>query len=321
MNVVELPSIKETPEDFERLEKQIRELFKREIYLPLIKALDAPREEVIINAPADDLVRAISSGRLRFYRGQFKGRLSATLSKELKRLGAEWDRTQGTWKIPQSKLPRDVQTAIGASEERMKRSERRVLARLAQISPEQLAEKLDAAKFFDTALWKTDKKITKQVERITVSPKLTAEARAKIAEEYTQNLRLYIQKWSKEEIVELRGRIEKAATSGNRYESMVLTIQKSYGVSQRKAKFLARQETGILMAKFKETRYRDAGSEEYTWRCVHGSPLHPVRPFHKKLDGTRQKWSSPPIIDKNGNRKHPGEDYGCRCSARPILKF
>ncbi len=320
MKTVELAPIKETPEDFERLEAKIRELFKREIYLPLIAALGAPSTEVFTNS-LDDLVRAVSSGRLRYYRGHFKGRFSASLSKELDRLGAEWDRKQGSWKIPQSKLPVDVRTAIGASEERMKRSERAVLDKLSQISPEQLAEKLDAAKFFETALWKTNKKFEKQVENITVTPKLTAEARAKIAEEYTQNMRLYIKKWTEEEIVELRGRIEKAATSGNRYESMVSTIQKSYGVSQRKAKFLARQETGILMAKFKETRYRDAGSEEYIWRCVHGSPMHPVRPFHKMLDGTRQKWASPPIIDKNGNRKHPGCDYGCRCTARPIIKF
>lgn len=319
MRKVELPGIPETVADYEEIEAEILDLFRREIYLPLIKLIGQPAKT--LKNSLEDLVSAVSAGRITFYRGHFRGRFSAGLSRELKRLGAEWDRKQGTWKIPLIQLPRDLQTAIGASEDRMKRVNARVISRLEEISPEDLADKFTGQKLFDTVLWKVDKKFEAQVAKIALVPKLTAEARAKIAQEYTQNMRLYIKKWTEEEIVKLRERVEKTATAGNRYESLIGTIQKSYGVSQNKAKFLARQETSLLMAKFKETRYREAGSEEYIWRCVAGSPNHPVRPFHKKLDGTRQRWDSPPIIDKNGNRKHPGEDYGCRCTARPVVKF
>ena len=41
-------------------------------------------------------------------------------------------------------------------------------------------------------------------------------------------MRLYIKKWTGEEIVKLRERVEKTATAGNRYESLISTIQKSY---------------------------------------------------------------------------------------------
>lgn len=320
MRTRELASVHETVADYEKMEQEILRLFRDEIYLPLITALDVPKDVVIENA-TDDLRRAIQRGRVRFYRGRFSGKFTANISKELRTLGATWEASTKSWKLLSSDLTDEIRLAVDASDEKMKRTEARVLGKLADINPDDVAEKFQGKKLFDHVLWKTDRKVTAQVEAVTVAPKLSKESRAKIAEEYTQNLRIYIKKWTEEEIVKLRERVEKSAVSGARYETLVSTIQKSYGVSQNKAKFLARQETSLLMAKFKETRYRDAGSTEYIWRCVAGSPNHPVRPFHKKLDGTRQRWDSPPIIDKNGNRKHPGEDYGCRCTARPLVKF
>ena len=92
-------------------------------------------------------------------------------------------------------------------------------------------------------------------------------------------------------------------------------------MSQRKAKFLASQETRLLTSKLKEVRYKDVGIDEYIWQTVKGTPEHPVRPMHKKLNGTKQRFSSPPITNEKGQRNNPGEDYRCRCVARPIVKF
>ncbi len=319
MRTRELAPVHETVGDYEEMEREILRLFRTEIYLPLITAVGAPKN-TITNAQ-DALLGAIQRGSVRFYRGRFTGKFTAKVSKEIRDLGAEWEASTKSWRLLSSDLTEEIRLAVAASDDKIKRAEARVLTKLGDISADELAEKFQGAKLFDRVLWKTDKKITSQIDAITVAPKLSAASRAKIAEEYTQNLRLYIKKWTSEEIVKLRTRVEASAVEGNRYETLIATIQKSYGVSQNKAKFLARQETSLLMAKFKETRYRDAGSTEYIWRCVAGSKNHPVRPFHKKLDGTRQTWESPPIVDKNGNRKHPGEDFGCRCTARPLIKF
>lgn len=319
MRTKELAPVHETVGDYEEMEREILRLFRDEIYLPLIKAAGVPKN-TITNA-TDALLGAIQRGSVRFYRGRFAGKFTAKVSKEIRDLGATWEASTKSWKLLSADLPEEIALAVSASDEKMRRAEARVLAKIGDISAEELAEKFQGAKLFDKVLWKTDRKITSQIDAITVAPRLSAASRAKIAEEYTQNLRLYIKKWTEEETVKLRVRVEKSVVEGNRYETLIATIQKSYGVSQNKAKFLARQETSLLMAKFKETRYRDAGSTEYIWRCVAGSKNHPVRKFHKDLDGTRQKWDSPPIIDKNGNRKHPGEDFGCRCTARPLIKF
>jgi SPP1 gp7 family putative phage head morphogenesis protein len=99
-------------------------------------------------------------------------------------------------------------------------------------------------------------------------------------------------------------------------------IRESFGVTEKKAKFLARQETGLLMAKFKESRYTESGIHQYKWRCSAGSAKHPVRPSHKVLDGRVFRWDTPPITtapDEPQRRNNPGEDFNCRCVAIPIV--
>jgi SPP1 gp7 family putative phage head morphogenesis protein len=314
-----LPPIREFPEDYEKVEAQIMKLFRDEIFLPLIREVGAPRN--VLRNSTDDLLDAIRSGRISFYRGQFSGRFNATISKELKRLGARWDRKNESWTITRAELPVEVSSAISASESRFSETRARLDKKLAQLLPEEIAAKLKIEKIFDSTLWKVEKEFRATLKGITVPPDLTPERRARIAAEYTENLQLYIRKWTDEQIVELRGKLQRSAFHGFRYEGMVKMIERSYGVSQSKAKFLARQETSLLMTKYKQSRYEDAGVNEYRWGCVAGSPNHPVRPMHRALEGKTFSWNNPPITNDKGERNNPGQDFNCRCFARPIVKF
>lgn len=319
--VIELKPIKETTEDFEHLEETVRQLWRKQLYVPLMKALGYPVNK--LTNSKRDLADALRTGRITYYRGQFSGRFSSTTSKELKSYGAEWDRRTGTFRLPQSSLPQELRAVIAASERQFRAKIADIDKKLAQILPEEIADKLQATKIFDTSLWKVQREFDQTVKNITVSSKLSDSQREKIAAEWNDNMKLWIRDWTAEEIRKLRGEMQKTIFTGNRYESAVKTIQKSYGQSQNKAKFLARQETGLLMAKFKETRYMDAGIMEYRWGCVAGSPKHPVRPWHKALEGKIFRWDHPPVTTKPGEavrRNNPGEDYNCRCFARPIVR-
>jgi SPP1 gp7 family putative phage head morphogenesis protein len=318
---IELPPIKETTDDYERLEATVRELWKKNLYLPLLKLLGLP-SNTLKNARYD-LAEALRSGRITYYRGQFSGRFSSATSRELQGLGARWDRRTGTYRLPQTSLPQELRAVIAASERQFRAKIAGIDKALTQILPEEIADKLHATKIFDASLWKVQKEFEANVKNITVAPKLTDAQRTRIAGEWNNNMKLWIKDWTAEEIQKLRGEMQKTIMAGNRYESAVKTIQKSYGVSERKAKFLARQETGLLMAKFKETRYSDAGIMEYKWGCVAGSANHPVRPWHKALEGKIFRWDDPPVTTKPGDavrRNNPGEDYNCRCFARPIVR-
>lgn len=315
----ELRPIKETPEDFEAIEAEILKVLRQEIFLPLLRELGLG-PSTLKNAPSS-LVDAIRSGRLTFYRGRFQGKLNATLTKELKALGAKWDRTEKLFRIGLAELPDEIRAAVEASEVRFFRKLARIDEHLSKILLEKISGKFRLEKLFDATLWKADKDFEKTLEGITIAPKLTDTQRERIAAEYTNNLQLYIKDFTEKEVTELRQEMKKAVFAGNRYESAVKTIQARYGVTERKAKFLARQETSLMITKFKQTRYQEAGVNEYKWGCVVGSAAHPVRPMHKRLEGTIHTWDNPPIVDEKGNRKNPGQDYNCRCFAKPIVRF
>ena len=221
-------------------------------------------------------------------------------------------------------MPTDIRKAISASRSRAQRTANKIDKKLTGFSTEEIAEKLKVSKILDQTLFRVEKDYQKSLKNLIISPQITPERRARITEEYTENMKLDIKGWLDEEVISLRKRMEMHVFSGARHEDMVATIQRRYEVSESKAKFLARQETKLLMGKYKEIRYQDAGVNSYKWKCVTGNALHPVRPAHKALDGTIQYWNKPPIVSEprqKVRRANAGCDFNCRCQAIPIVKF
>ncbi len=319
MRTKELAPIKERVEYYESIERAIVRLLLDELYKPLAHELKNP--DILKNAKDDPIEDGLRTGRISFYRGRFTGKFNAAITRALKKLGAKWDRKDSAFDIHLDKLPDETVNAIYLSESRFKRTLQNVDRRLAQILPDEIANKFHAEQLFDKTLWHIDKKIKDSMAGITVGPDLTDEQRQRLAKEYSENLKPHIQDFTKKEILRLRSEIQKNVFGGFRYETLVKHIQDSYAVSQNKAKFLARQETSLMMAKFKTTRYEAAGVNEYRWTCVAGSAKHPVRPMHKVLDGKTFRFDDPPKTNVNGDRNNPGEDFNCRCTARPIVKF
>lgn len=324
MKTVKLAPIRTPQRELEELERVVRALFRRFIYQPLVQELKREGEEVKLTNSIEDLVRAIQKGRIQFNRGLFTGKFSAATSLELKKLGAKWDRKSSGFRISRGALPPEIVGAVEASEASFLRVLGKIDDKLAQIFPPNLAERLDAKSIFDRTINVVDRDFRESVKSITIAPELTDDQKTRIADEWTNNLQLSIRDWADKEIRELRAEVQKSVLSGNRFESLRRSIQKSYGVSANKAKFLARQETNLLVTKLKETRYQSVGVNEYEWRTVAGSPLHPVRPAHKKLEGKIFRWDDPPITSEPGQpvrRNNPGQDFNCRCFARPVVRF
>jgi SPP1 gp7 family putative phage head morphogenesis protein len=330
-----LPPIRERLGDYEELERFLTHFFRDDIYWPLIEEVGAP-EDILQNAllgryilsrftkrESDQkaLIDAVESGRLRYYRGHFTGNLSAKLSRALRRIGAEWDSGTGTYRIPQSDLSMDLKQAIASSEGKLLRTIDRISESLNQVNPAALTARIDLEPFFNKAIFRAGRDIKLSLEGISVQPELSREARSRIAREYSKSLELPIQEFIAKETQALRARLMERAAKGLRYEGLVKEIESSYGVSQRKAKFLARQETSLLMTKFRQVRYQEAGSDEYIWTCVSGSSAHPVRHYHRLNDGKIFRWDTGAIVNARGDRKNPGQDYNCRCTARPIVRF
>lgn len=328
IQTIELKPIRSHPQEFEEVERAIKAHFKKRIYIPLIKEFHEPAT-ALQNAPKSALWEALRSGRVTFNRGTFSGKFNASITKELKALGATWDRKEGAFKARLTDLPMETRNMISSTSAKFDEKIARIDAKLAQISPAEIAGSLKLESIFSKTLWKAEKDFQANVKNITVAPQISETAHRKIVDEWQTNMDLWINDFLEEEIFELRTNIKEAVFAGNRYESAISTIQKSYGVSANKAKFLARQETNLLVSTFHQARYQDAGIEEYTWHSVAGTPAHPVRPQHKALAeaskrGKIYRWDDPPVTSEPGQperRNNPKQDFNCRCFAKPVVRF
>jgi SPP1 gp7 family putative phage head morphogenesis protein len=147
--------------------------------------------------------------------------------------------------------------------------------------------------------------------------------RSRINENLRDNFRRDIVNWDNVQTQRLRDMVQRAAQNGYSRRNMEKAIMDEWGVSEEKARFLARQETSLFFSAERRTQFENAGVKYYLWRCINDSR---VRDRHKELDSRFSKkiyvFGNPPETSEPGEpSKHnePGEDYGCRCIAIPVL--
>ena len=318
--IKELIPIKETHAEWDEIEKRIKKVFKDHIYLPVLEMLKISISK--IHNATNDLLSAVQSGKVTYSKGYFRGKFNSAISRELRKLGAKWDTKLKAYKIIESDLPYYIQDAIHISLLRFEEHVGNISRKLEEILPEDIADKVKVSDLFDSALHKVETDFQKSINKVTIAPHITDEQRVKIADEWQNNMDLFIRDFTEKQIKELRKTIQDSIFSGNRYESLISGIKSSYDVTDRKAKFLARQETNLLMTKYKETRYVQAGVHEYRWGCV--KMPHDTTPYqhlpgnvrfrHGELEGQIFRWDDPPITSNPGEpvrRNNPGTDYNC----------
>lgn len=322
-----LRPVREGSGDYDAIARHLLKVLRDEIFLPIVAALKLKPKYVLQNAafdPLRPLYDALASGKVRYHRGVFIGKLNAATVKALRSLGATYDKTIKGYRISANQLTPSMRQAIGVSEMAFTKTLLDVDKRLAQILPADIADQVNISSMVSKLLWKTDRDLATTLKDLTVSPTLDPKTRRYLADQWQNNMQLEIKKFTAEATASLRKLVEKSTFAGNRLDAITKGIEAEYGVTASKAKFLARQETHLLLTKYKESRYNAAGVHEYEWRCVAGSPNHPVRASHKALEGSIQRFDAPPVTTMPGEtlrRNNPGQDFGCRCFALPIVRF
>lgn len=274
------------------------------------------------NAGETALREALRTGRVQYAAGVFSGKFSSRISLELRQLGASFDKSTSTFRLAESSIPLDLRASLADAAMKSREISDQVLRTLGAMSENigTAALGLSFGKQVDLIVGDLQKQLVRTVsglEGISVSPDVTPEIRKALDEKLTHNLDLAIKDFTREEIPELRRLVEENVFHGGRSDRLADIIEARFGVAKRKANFLADQETGLLTAKFREERYSEVGVREYIWSTSHDLR---VRPDHRALDGKRFSFASPPVCDRaSGRRCNPGEDYRCRCIARPVF--
>lgn len=88
-------------------------------------------------------------------------------------------------------------------------------------------------------------------------------------------------------------------------------LKNLFGVTERRARLIARDQVSKLNGAITELRYNNLGIERYIWQTREDDR---VRPTHQENEGKTFTWASPPV-----ETGHPGHDINCRCIALPII--
>ncbi len=298
---------------YTHIEREIQRILNRLIYTKLTEIVtDKPKQ--IMNS-ISFLLDAVRAGTIWYEYGLFKGTFSARTSKELQGLGAHYNQKSKTWSLPNEQLPTDIRFAQANADDRIKTMRQDMLYVLDNIDTDEIAKITATQDEYGRTIDELQGHMVTAVQAVTIPPTLTPDQRAIIAKQWGTNLDLYIKNWADENIIKLRTQVQSHVLAGGRAEGLVKLLQENYGQSKAKAKFLARQETSLLMSKFQETKMREVGVTKYRWSTSHDER---VRPDHAALDGKIFSFDMPPVTNKKtGAHNNPGEDFNCRCIAVP----
>lgn len=302
-------------EYWRNIENEITKILAELIFRPLLRDMEKPESEIQNTGSA--LLEAIAQGLVWWSDGRFFGEYNSEITKALRAIGARYNAPSKTWSLAKEFIPADISIAQANADARYNDLRRAFIQTMDDMKIESINRLSDIPdRYIQTIDW-MEGDFQKSLKAVTIPVKLTDEQRNIIAAEWGQNLDKYVKDFAAEKILEMREMVQTNAFAGRRSADLLDMLRDQYGVSKRKARFLARQETSLLLSKFRETRYRSIGADRYRWSTSHDER---VRHDHKDLNGKIFSWDLPPVTNrKTGARNNPGEDFGCRCVAIAIF--
>lgn len=105
---------------------------------------------------------------------------------------------------------------------------------------------------------------------------------------------------------------ETIAKKGFDQQALLKTLEQRFNVAGSRARLIARDQTTKTIGALTKARHQQIGVKEYIWVT---SLDERVRSSHAALNGTKQKWETPPA-----ETGHPGHDIQCRCVARAVIQ-
>ena len=93
-------------------------------------------------------------------------------------------------------------------------------------------------------------------------------------------------------------------------QALSKVLNEEFRVSAGNLRRITRDQTSKAIGQLTRSRHQQIGIQEYIWRTAQDER---VRDSHVSLDGTRQRWDTPPSVG------HPGEDIQCRCVSIPVI--
>lgn len=120
---------------------------------------------------------------------------------------------------------------------------------------------------------------------------------------------------SSEHLQEVQGLVMRSVQDGRNLGFLSKELQKRYGITKRRAAFIARDQNNKATSTINHARCIELGIEKGRWRHSHAGK-HP-RPSHVRADGEIYDLKKGMYID--GEWIKPGKKPGCKCTMQPII--
>lgn len=152
------------------------------------------------------------------------------------------------------------------------------------------------------------------LETTIISGALTTVMKASIAE----NVGL-IKSIASEYLGNVQRAVLRSVTTGNGLEDLVPQLDKYEGISIRKARNIAIDQTRKTYNHMNKHRMQSSGVNEFEW--IHSGGGQRPRQLHIQMSGNIYNFDNLPVIDDDGERGIPGQAINCGCTMRPIVRF
>lgn len=105
--------------------------------------------------------------------------------------------------------------------------------------------------------------------------------------------------------------VTQAMVSGTLNKDLAAQIKAIGQTTEKRAEFIARDQSSKLNAALTQARHEDLGIKKYIWST---SGDERVRDSHAEKDGQIFEYANPPA-----DTGHPGHDFNCRCVQIPVF--
>lgn len=135
----------------------------------------------------------------------------------------------------------------------------------------------------------------------------------------TENVSL-IKSISAQYLQGIQGATMRAITTGNGLADLVPFLQKHEGITLRRARIIAEDQSRKAFNQLNKHRMQAVGIKQFEW--LHSSGSLEPRPLHIQYNGKVFDLANPPVIDnKTGERGIPGQLINCKCRMVPVITF
>lgn len=332
----------------EYLIKRIAAGLKKEVNDRIFKQIFKILNDNTVINDKNTLINAINSGRIYYENGAFRSfkPFSNAVSDELEKLGAKYK--YGAYYIERSMLPLEIENTLSIVSVREAAKIAALNGFLLKLSDEIGKETL-VKTFISKAVEQLFSKLEHDLEKTTQEGKIpvlelvrTKEQVKQVTKDYIENMDFWIQKWEEKEIVKMRQDVANMVKAGSRTETLKTYFMNRWGIAERKAEFLARNESGIAGAVIKATHYQDMGCTHFKWLRSTSKEKRELHLEYAKETGNQYgiggtnifSFADPPIIEQvelkgggavpkpDGQKGLPGQTYNCLpADARIISPF